>query len=102
MFTIIVVLLTIVSFVGVVALGIHTYLDSKKRTPADELFDLDWKVRYSVLGKHSEKYLKEEIEKLRKRKDINQNFLNSVEDRFKIRFEIDNDEFDPNEFYSIN
>lgn len=95
MFTKIVVLLTIVSFVGVVALGIYIYLDSKRRTPADELFDLDWKVRYSILGKHSEKYIREEIEKLRKRKDINQRFLSSIEDRFKIRFEIDTDEFDP-------
>lgn len=95
MFTKIVVLLTILSFVGIVAICIHIYKESKKRTPSDELFELDWKVRYAVIHTHSEQYLKEEIEKFRKRKDINQNVLDAIEDRFKVRFELDEDEFDP-------
>ena len=67
----------------------------RKDNAEKAFYDLWWKIEYSCRDHISEKYLAGEIEKLRKRTDINQGMLDKLEDKFKFKFEIDTEEFSP-------
>jgi len=74
-------------------LGIYALLilykeikNASKRTPNDDLFDLDWKLQSSLLDEHSYLYFITLISEYRKRPEINQEFLSVLEIQFKERF----------------
>jgi hypothetical protein len=61
--------------------------EARKSTPDDKLYQLLWKIEGMEVNEESEKYLSQEIEKLKQDEEQDQEKVERLNDIFKTRFE---------------